>query len=100
MLRAVVFPTQENSSTRKRSNVLLAVLLKSNQPTKLDAVWMRLDFLRKRRKLFCAAAEVDLFALGIAIGHRHMRIGDGGLPQIRLNQMRALLVMTLKLDLD
>ena len=71
-----------------------------NEPAELDAVGMRLDLLRQRRKHVDVALEADLFTRRIAIDQRHMRIGDGGLLQIDLDRVRPFLIVALHLHFN
>ena len=78
----------------------LRLLQHRHQPAQLDAVRVRLDFLRLGRKLIGHPGIFHPVAVGIDVMDRHVRIGDGGLFEIIVDAAAAALVAGLQLDRD
>ena len=76
----------------------LRVLEHRHQPAQLDAIRMRLDFLRLGRKLIGHPGIFHLVAVGIVVMDRHVRVGDGGLFEIIVDAAAASLVTRFQLD--
>ena len=69
----------------------LRVLEHRHQPAQLDAIRMRLDFLRLGRKLIGHPGVFHPIAVGIGVMDRHVRVGDGGLFQVLIDRRPAAL---------
>ena len=78
--------TRENESVRNCDIVAaIRVLQHRHQPPELDAVRMRLDFRRLRRKLD-GRSLIDRFdPFGIHVMNRDVRVGDGRLFEILID---------------